>query len=166
MTTPFLGELEIVAFNFAPKGFALANGQILPISQNAALFALLGTTYGGNGVQNFALPNLQGRTPVHFGNGIVQGQVSGEENHTLTVSELPQHGHGLAAQNAPAVAGVGPGNNSFGTASTNPYRSLPTFVPMAAPTANGGGNQPHPNLQPYLTVSIVIALQGVFPSRN
>src|SRR5271157_197363 len=103
MATPFLGEVKIVGFNFAPKGWAFANGQLLPIAQNAALFSLLGTFYGGNGTTNFALPNLQGRLPVHMGGSFSQGQTGGEENHTLTVAEILAHSHALPAQSAPAV---------------------------------------------------------------
>ena len=173
VTTPYLGELKITAFNFPPKGWALANGQLLPINQNQALFSLLGTTYGGNGQTNFALPNMQGRTPMHFGSGpagnVFQGQSGGEENHTLNVSEMPSHGHGLAAQSAGAVQGAGPGGGSFANATTNPYRtnmSLAQVAGMAPQTSPAGGSQPHGNLQPFLTLSFIIALQGVFPSRN
>ena len=171
MATPFLGELKIVSFNFPPKGWAFANGQLLPINQNQALFSLLGTMYGGNGQTTFALPNMQGRTPMHFGTGqagtVIQGQSAGEEAHTLLVSEMPTHGHGLAAQNNPATAGTGPGGNSFGNATVIPYRNNPAqVVAMAPASANAGGGQPHSNLQPYLTLNFVISLVGIFPSRN
>jgi microcystin-dependent protein len=173
VATPYLGELKIVAFNFPPKGWAFANGQLLPINQNQALFSLLGTQYGGNGQTTFALPNVQGRTPMHFGSGpagsINIGQVGGEENHTLNILEMPAHGHGLAAQSGNAVQGAPPGAGSFANASNKPYRTnmnLGQAAVMAPQTFPGGGSQPHANLQPYLTLNIVIALQGVFPSRN
>jgi len=171
VATPFLGELKIVSFGFAPKGWAMANGQLLPINQNQALFALLGTTYGGNGQTTFALPDMRGRTPMHFGTGFggsaVLGERAGEEAHTLNQGEMPQHVHGLAAQNVTAGAGTGPSGNTFATAATRPYRNNPSQVAQMAPASSvAGGGQPHSNIQPYLTLNFVIALVGVFPSRN
>jgi microcystin-dependent protein len=171
VATPFLGEIKIVPFNFAPRGWALASGQVLPIAQNQALFALLGTTYGGNGVTTFALPDMRGRTPMHFGTGPSGskdlGERAGEEAHTLNASEMPLHGHGLAAVSAGAAPGVGPGGNAFANASIEPYRTgAAQTVALATPTGTAGGSQPHSNLQPFLVLNFVIALQGVFPSRN
>jgi microcystin-dependent protein len=173
MTTPYLGQVKVVAFNFSPRGYAFCNGQILPINQNQALFSLLGTTYGGNGQTTFALPNLQSRTPIHSGQLIgggnyALGQTGGEETHTLISSEMPTHTHELPGVNLPATAG-GPGANAkFANAATNPYRTGSAAVaPMSAGSvAPTGGSQPHENRQPYLAINFIIALQGVFPSRN
>jgi microcystin-dependent protein len=165
MAEPFLSEIRMMSFNFPPKGWALCNGQILPINQNQALFSLLGTTYGGDGRTNFALPNLQGRVPVHVGQGHNLGQASGEPSHTLLTSEMPSHQHTFqgTTNNAdnPAVTG-----NLMAT-SANLYTAaanLTTLVPSTV--ANAGGSQPHENMQPYLTISFCIALQGIFPSQN
>lgn len=157
-----------MSFNFPPKGYALCNGQILAIVQNQALFALLGTTFGGNGQTTFALPNLQGRSPFHVGNGFQLGQAGGEERHTVIVSEMPQHNHELMGVGANAAAG-GPGANAkLANATTNPYRTgSGATVPMKVGTVSSvGGSQPHENRQPFLTLNFVIALQGIFPSRN
>ena len=165
MATPFLGEIKIVGFNFAPKGWAFCNGQLLPINQNTALFSLLGTYYGGDGQTTFALPNLQGSMPVHVGNGFVQGQLGGQSQHTLVTAELPAHNHtaqGVAA-NASSPAATG---NTWAVATQNPYAAAgnTTMAPNAVSTV--GGSQPHPNMPPYLALNFVIALQGIFPSRN
>jgi microcystin-dependent protein len=165
MGTPYLGETRLVSFNFPPKGWAFCNGQILSISQNQALFALLGTTYGGNGVQTFALPNLQGRAPIHFGNGFVQGISSGEATHTLVASEMPTHTHVISgrptASTADPTGAMWAGSAKAGfAAATNQVAMAP-----AAITTTGGG-QPHDNMPPYLVLNWVIALQGIFPSRN
>jgi len=170
MADPFIGELRIFGFNFPPKGWAFCNGQILQIAQNQALFALLGTTYGGNGQITFALPNLQSRVPIHFGtdpNGIPYnlGQIGGEENHTLINSEMPMHAHVPQAVNTPVNA-KGPANNYFGQ--MNLYTTSPPSGVFLDPQAlsSAGSSQPHPNLQPYLTLNVCIALVGIFPSRN
>jgi microcystin-dependent protein len=166
---PFLGEIRIMAFGFAPKGWALCNGQLLPINQNQALFALLGTQYGGNGITTFALPNLQGRMPLHVGPGYVQGQSGGEQTHTLTNAEMPAHGHGggLPAYTGAATSGQGPVNARFADAASQPYR-IPTgatqYISMQPSVV--GSSQPHTNMQPYLALNCCIALQGIFPSRN
>lgn len=173
MGTPYLGEIRQVSFNFAPRGWALCNGQLLPINQNQALFSILGTTYGGNGTTNFALPNLQGRAPVHFGTNqgsYSLGQVGGESAHTLTTAETPAHTHALNV-----VSGSG---NAVSPGSTVTLAAVKEGTPLyasAAPNAQltstslsafNGGSQAHPNLPPYLVINYVIALQGIFPSRN
>jgi microcystin-dependent protein len=167
MGTPYLSEIRIFSFNFAPKGWAMCNGQLLAINQNQALFALLGTTYGGNGQVNFALPNLQGRVPAHQGNGFLLGQRFGEESHTLNLNELPAHIHPVTATGAAATASV-PTGLTFAKSPGVPY--VPggqSSTPLSpASVTSTGGSQPHENRQPYLTLNICIALQGIFPSQN
>jgi microcystin-dependent protein len=165
MSTPFLGEIKIVSFNYAPKGWALCNGQLLPINQNAALFSLLGTFYGGNGTTTFALPNLQARMPVHVGNGYTQGQLGGEVNHTLIVTEIPAHTHAVqgVTSNASSASATG---NSWAVTTQNAYAASPNTTLAPAAAASAGGSQPHNNMPPYLVLNFVIALQGIFPSRN
>lgn len=165
MGTPYLGEIRVFTFNFPPKGWALCNGQTLPISQNQALFALLGTTYGGNGQTTFALPNLQGRTPIHVGNGYTLGQLGGESNHTLLSTEMPQHTHAVSASASAANTGV-PTNNFWANGGQPAYDPNPNG--SMAPAAIGfvGGNQAHNNTPPILTLSFCIALVGIFPSPN
>jgi len=173
-TTPFLGEIMIFAGNFAPRGWALCDGQILPISQNTALFSILGTTYGGNGQTTFALPDLRGRAPIHAGQGpglsnYTLGQNGGQEAHTLLTNEMPAHSHPLAARNAAGTmtnaAGNVPANEATGQ--TAVYSDQPPDTSMSAAAIGvAGGGQPHNNLQPFLTLDFCIALQGVFPSRN
>jgi microcystin-dependent protein len=165
MSTAFLGEIRLFSFNFAPKGWQFCNGQILAINQNAALFSLLGTYYGGNGTQTFALPNLQGRVPIHQGNTFPIGQVAGEPNHTLIQSEIPAHTHFWNATGTAANA-AGPTNNLLGSVqayngpSSNKVNMSPSLL------SNAGGSQPHSNQQPYLTLNFCIAIEGIFPSRN
>lgn len=167
MSTPFLAEIKIFSFNFAPKGWAMCNGQLLLITQNQGLFSLLGTTYGGDGRTNFALPNLQARVPLHFGNTFVQGQLGGEVTHTLTVFELPYHSHHMTVQNKPADAVAPVLNNSLlADASVGMYGSSASTTLNPASIGSTGGSQPHNNLQPYLTLNFCIALQGIFPSRS
>jgi microcystin-dependent protein len=155
-----------MSFNFAPKGWALCDGQLLPINQNQALFALLGTMYGGNGQTNFALPNLEGRVPVHVGNGLTQGQSAGELSHTLTTAEMPAHLHLGQGSSSPADSAVPTGN--YLGAATGLYGSAGADATTLHPATvtNIGGGQPHDNMQPYLVLNFCIALQGVFPSPN
>ena len=154
-----------MSFVFAPKGWALCNGQLLPINQNQALFSLLGTTFGGDGRVNFALPDNRGRTPIHVGNGHTLGERGGEQAHTLTSAEMTQHVHAMNASTLDANTNL-PGGNVLATASNiyNPPGALTTLV--AGTTTNTGGSQAHLNMQPFLTLSFCIALQGIFPSPN
>jgi microcystin-dependent protein len=167
MAEPFLSEIRLMSFNFAPKGWALTNGQLLPINQNQALFSLLGTTFGGDGRVNFALPDLRGRTPIHVGNGHQIGEPGGEEAHTLSLAEIPQHTHTLRAS-ASAGNTVSPVANVFAHEKGDVYSpdtsNLTPFDPRSV--SNAGGSQAHLNMQPYLTISFCIALQGIFPSPN
>jgi microcystin-dependent protein len=168
MGTPFMSEIRIMSFNFAPKGWAQCNGQFLPINQNQALFSLLGTMYGGDGRVNFALPDLRGRTAIHQGSGFVEGQAGGQEAHTLTISEMPSHTHTLNSnlQPNPATLAVLAGN-LLGVLTTPIYKqpsNLTTLQP--ATIGNAGGSQAHTNLQPYSVLNFCIALQGAFPSQN
>ena len=175
MSNPFLGEIRMFAGNFAPKGWALCNGQLLPISQNTALFALLGTTYGGNGTSNFALPNLQGSAPLMagLGNGLtprVLGESGGESSVTLNSAQLASHSHAVAASDAAGGQTPGPTTvwSKVSHRGIDAYSSDPGTRPLMSPTAlsRAGGSQPHNNLMPYLTVNFIIALQGIFPARN
>ncbi|RNF86433.1 phage tail protein [Montanilutibacter psychrotolerans] len=176
MTEVFLGQIMMTGFQFAPRGFALCNGQLLAISQNTALFSLLGTQYGGNGQTNFALPNLQGRVPVGFGSSVDGawqppvlsiGQTGGVESVTLLVTQLPTHNHLLQGT---SVAGTSrnPTDKLYGTNTASLYASSGSaLVALNADTlAPAGGTQPHQNMQPYKVINFCIALQGIFPSRN
>jgi microcystin-dependent protein len=164
MAQPFLAEIRVFSFNFAPKGWAMCNGQFMAINQNQALFSLLGTTYGGNGTTTFALPDLRGRLPVHVGNGIVLGQIAGESNHTLTIPEMPAHTHQAFGSSTAANLGVPTGNLwATGNAAYNPAANT-TMNPACIVPA--GGSQPHLNLSPLLTLTFCIALQGIYPSHN
>ncbi len=169
MGTPFLSEIKIVSFNFAPKGWAQCNGQFLPINQNQALFSLLGTTYGGNGQTTFALPDFRGRVPVHVGSMFTQGERIGTEAHTVTSGELPSHTHTLAGSAAAASVAT-PAGNYLATASVtlgDVYGPATNLVALSAGViGNTGGSQAHENRQPFLALTFVIALQGVFPSHN
>src|SRR5712692_5877244 len=164
MAEPFLSEIRIFSFGFAPKGWALCNGQLLPINQNQALFSLLGTTYGGDGRVNFALPNLQVQVPIHVGSGHTLGQKGGEQAHTLSIAELPTHTHVVKATNNPASTNV-PANNTLLAAVSNTYSAAANLTSLS-PSEIGtvGGSQAHLNMQPFLTLNFSIALQGIFPS--
>ena len=165
MGTPFLGEIKIVSFGFAPRSWALCNGQLLPIAQNQALFSILGTTYGGNGQTNFALPDLRGRAPLHRGQN-VEGQKAGEEAHTLIINEMPAHTHFVQAMPTAGTTLL-PSGNVLANRASEPYAAPNNLVPMHdGTTSNVGGSQPHNNMQPYLVLNFCIALQGIFPSRN
>jgi microcystin-dependent protein len=166
MASPFLSEIRIFSFGFAPRGWAQCNGQLLPINQNQALFALLGTTYGGNGQTNFALPDLRSRVPMHTGNGHTLGERSGTETQTLTLSEMPAHAHPITAStDGPSVK---PPTNNFWASNTGfaPYASSGNQSMSNLSISNTGGSQPHNNLSPYLVINFCIALQGIFPSQN
>ena len=166
MAEPFLGEIQIIGFSFAPKGYALCNGQLLPINLNQALFSILGTTYGGDGVTTFALPDLRGRTPIHVGSGHNLGERAGEEAHTVAQAEMPAHSHTLNATSTLATS-TNPENNVLARGGSNFYGQFGTPTPMGVGSVrNTGGSQPHENMSPFLTLNFIIALQGVFPSRN
>jgi microcystin-dependent protein len=165
MAEPFLSEIRIMSFDFAPKGWAMCNGQLLPINQNQPLFALLGTTFGGDGRVNFALPDNRARTPISVGGGHTLGERGGEQAHTLSNAEMPQHTHVVQGSSLDANTNL-PGNDIFAVAA-NVYAqpaSLTTINP--ATTTNVGGGQAHLNMQPFLTLNFCIALQGIFPSPN
>ena len=169
MSEPFLGEIKMYGFNFAPKNYAFCDGQILPINQNQALFSLLGTLYGGNGTTTFALPNLQSRAPLHFDASYSLGQTSGTENVTLLASQMAQHSHMVTASTDEAASKT-PANAVFAadtSSSVDFYAPIASIVPLLSQSlSNSGGSQPHSNIQPYLTINFCIALSGIFPSRN
>lgn len=167
MAEPFLAEIRIFSFNFPPKGWALANGQFLPINQNQALFSLLGTTYGGNGQTTFALPNLRGRVPIHNGDGHTLGEAAGSSSVTINIQQLPQHLHMVNIGNTDSTADTPANNLILGTSAIDLYRDPTNLVAMEPTTVGSvGGSQPHNNMQPYLVLNFCIALQGIFPSQN
>jgi microcystin-dependent protein len=174
MADPFVAEIRIFPFNFAPRGWAFCDGQVLPISQNTALFSLLGTTYGGNGTSNFALPDMQGNAPMHPGQGPGLslhdlGEIGGSDTVTLLQSEIPAHSHNIKAVTDPAELQIpSPARAIARSQNANAYKATTTdLVPMALNMlALTGGDQSHNNRQPYLTLSFCIALQGVFPPRG
>ena len=165
MAEPFLGEVRVFSFVFPPKGWALCNGQLLPINQNQALFSLLGTTFGGDGRTSFGLPDLRARTPIHAGSGHTLGERGGEQAHTLTSAEMPTHTHVMSGLGSAATSPVPTGAPL--AVVNNAYTSATNLVAMApAAVSNTGGSQPHLNMQPFLTLSFCIALQGIFPSQT
>jgi microcystin-dependent protein len=171
MAEPFMGEIRMMAFGFAPKGWAQCNGQLMPINQNQALFSLLGTMYGGNGQTTFALPDLRGRTPIHVGAGLTQGQRGGEESHTLTLSEMPAHTHFVQASSTPPDGSggnvPGPTKALSATSTGQLYAPFANVQAMSAQmVGNAGGSQPHTNMMPSTAIGMCIALIGIFPSRN
>src|SRR4051812_46119496 len=165
MAEPFLSEIRIMSFGYAPKGWAMCNGQLLPINQNQALFSLLGTTYGGDGRVNFGLPDLRGNVPIHFGSGHTLGEKGGEQAHTLKLTEMPQHLH--LVQASTTSGDTASANNTVLAAALNLYGppgNLTTLVPTSI--TNFGGSQAHTNMQPFLVLTFCIALQGIFPSQS
>jgi microcystin-dependent protein len=177
MTSPYIGQIAMVGFNFAPRNWAVCNGQLLSIAQNTALFSILGTTYGGNGTTNFALPDLRGRAPMHVGTAagtnvsVVLGETLGEEGASLLTTEMPAHGHTVSGE--ALACGVDPGTSSDPVGRYPAVNSRPLYAD--SPTGNlgtifttgtTGGALPHDNMQPYLTVNFIIALNGIFPARN
>lgn len=164
MSEPFLCEIKLVAFNFAPKGWALCNGQLMPINQNQAAFALLGTTYGGNGQVTFGLPDLRGRSPMHRGDAYSIGQMGGEVLHTISTAEMPSHTHALMASTSTGHQ-ASPTGNALAAARGRYADSGDTLL-NSATLSNVGGSQPHNNMAPYLVLNAVIALQGIFPTQS
>jgi microcystin-dependent protein len=165
---PYVGEIRMFAGNFAPNGWAFCTGELLPIAENETLFALIGTTYGGDGETTFALPDLRGRIPIHQGSGFILGETGGAERITLTVSQIPAHSHGLLASTSPAEPTAGPNGSLLAdTGGTALYTTSSPTVDLA-PAAIGpqGGSQPHDNMAPYLCVNFIISLFGIFPSQS
>lgn len=172
MSSPFVSEIRMVGFNFPPRGWAYCNGQILPISQNTALFSLLGTMYGGDGKSTFALPDLQGSAPMYFGQGpglsqYFQGEIDGASTVTLLTSEMPAHTHNVQVVADLATNSGLPGSSNIGIANITTYNPGSVSVQMSPLSVSpAGSSQPHNNMQPYLTLNFIIALQGIFPARN
>ena len=172
MAEPFLSEIRIMSFNFPPKGWAMCDGQLLPINQNQGLFSLLGTTYGGDGRVNFALPDLRGRAQIHMGSGHTLGERGGEQAHTLSIGEIPTHTHVANATNDPHTTSPEnyqplPANALFAVVNNLYVSPLTNPVALMAGTAtNVGGSQAHLNMQPFLVLNFCIALQGIFPSQT
>jgi microcystin-dependent protein len=167
MAEPFLSEIRLFSFNFAPRGWALCNGQLLPINQNQALFSLLGTTYGGDGRVTFALPDLRARLPIHTGNGHTLGERGGEQAHTLLLAEMPAHTHAAQASASAGTQNVPANNMVLSQRAAEIYRAPSSLAPMVVGTLTSvGGSQTHLNMQPFLALNFCIALQGIFPSQN
>jgi microcystin-dependent protein len=167
MSDPFLGEIKIISWNFPPKGWAFCNGQFLPINQNQALFSLFGTTYGGNGQTTFALPDFRGRVPVHVGGGHIQGEVGGQSAHTVTIQEMPTHTHFVQVTNNDGTDANPTSGVILSKSVANSFGAFGNVVAMnTGIVSNVGGSQPHENRQPFLVLNFIVALQGIFPSRN
>ncbi|MBR9764904.1 MAG: phage tail protein [Rhodobacteraceae bacterium] len=170
MAEPFLGEIRMVGFNFPPRGWAFCDGQILPIAQNQSLYSILGTTYGGDGISTFALPDLRGRTPVHKGNGISLGESAGTETVTLTTAEIPEHIHyakaSVSVGNTASPGGHVLAAETSGDFAYAEFSETDAIALRAGTLMYSGGSLPHNNMQPYLTLAFCIAIQGLFPSRN
>jgi microcystin-dependent protein len=165
MAEPFVAEIRIMSFGYAPRGWAMCNGQLLPINQNQALFSLLGTTFGGNGQTTFALPDLRGQTPIHVGQGHVVGEKGGEQAHTVSISEMPLHTHALMA--SPSNGNSVQVNNDVFAGALNVYRGPDQLTALNLQSVTSvGGSQAHLNMQPFLTLTFCIALTGIFPSPN
>ena len=165
MAEPFLSEIRLMSFMFPPNGWALCDGQLMAINTNQALFALLGTTYGGDGRVTFGLPDLRGRVPIHMGSGHTLGERGGEQAHTISTSEMPQHPHSAFASST--NGGTPFANNNMLAAAINAYASPANLTPLdPSSLADAGGSQAHQNMQPFLTLSFCIALQGIFPSQT
>jgi microcystin-dependent protein len=167
MAEPFLSEIRIMSFGFPPKGWALCDGQLLPINQNQALFSLLGTTYGGDGRVNFGLPDLRSRVPIHMGSGHTLGERGGEQAHTLSISEIPTHTHVLQGTSNTGSLIIAAGN-LLGTSPAQEYQTPDSNLVAMNPGSiqNVGGSQAHLNMQPFLVLNFSIALQGIFPSQT
>jgi microcystin-dependent protein len=166
MSQPYVGEIRMFAGNFAPAGWMFCSGQLLPISENETLFNLIGTTYGGDGQSTFALPDLRGRIPLHFGNGFTLAETGGVETVTLTVSQIPAHNHG-AGSNTGNGTQAGAANGVWAASSLNQFSATAPNTPMAPNVVGStGGSQPHDNFQPYLCVDFIISLFGIYPSQT
>ncbi len=167
MAQPYVGEIRMFAGNFAPAGWMFCEGQILPISENETLFQLIGTTYGGDGQSNFALPDLRGRIPIHQGNGFILAETGGVESVTLTMSQIPSHSHGFTATDASGTQSSPAGNRLAQSRNIVPYiNEAPNGNMQGGIVGPSGGSQPHSNMQPYLCVSFIISLFGIFPSQT
>ena len=165
MSEPFLAEIKLASFDFPPRGWAFCDGRLLQISQYQALFSLLGTQYGGDGKTTFALPDLRGRVPINIGNGFANGNNGGEESHTLTIAEIPNHTHAVTGTTNPG--GEGPVGNVWATVTENVYSSgTPDASMSGRAIANAGESQPHDNMPPFLVLNYIIALQGILPPRS
>jgi microcystin-dependent protein len=168
VATPYIGEIKVVGWNFAPYGWAMCNGQLMSISENEALFQVIGTTYGGDGITNFALPDLRGRLPVHQGTGYAMGQAAGSEAVTLTISQVPAHPHSFMCSTDGGTKGVPTQNVPAGTGSGTAYLQATATAAMAVGSIppSGGSGQPHSNIQPFQCVTFIISLSGIFPSPS
>lgn len=166
MSEPYVGEIRLVSFTYPPSGWAFCDGQMLSISQNQALFSILGTRYGGDGVSTFALPDLRGRIPIHPGSGLPLGAKGGEASHALTVAEMPTHGHAANAHDTASNPGFDPSNAVWASSNTNMFGPTPSISMSAVAVANAGAGRPHENQPPYLALNFAIALTGIYPTHD